>query len=118
MAPGVALAVIVKLVAAVRAVTVYVLPVPVLQVTPNRVASEGSSNTKIWLLAVTAVVFTTTVVAGLAMATLPADAAAHTAGDADELQLVAVLMPELILNIPAPSDLISPLASAPGTVHV
>jgi hypothetical protein len=52
------------------------------------------------------------------MATLPADAAAHTAGDADELQLVAVLMPELILNIPAPSDLISPLASAPGTVHV
>ena len=45
LAAGVALAVIVKLVAAVRAETVYVLPVLVLQVTPSRVPSDESSNT-------------------------------------------------------------------------
>jgi len=82
------------------------------------VPSDESSNARMTLLAVTAVVFTTIVVAGLAMATEPEAAEAHTAGEAADAQLVAVLMPGLILNVPAPSDLISPAASAPGTVHV
>jgi hypothetical protein len=97
---------------------VYVLPVEVLQVTPNRVPRELSSSTRISLLAVTAEVFTTIVVAGLAIATAPAEAELHTAGEADEAQLVAVLMPVAILSVPEPLERISPAASADGTVQV
>lgn len=89
-AAGLALDLIVKLVPAVRAFILYTRPVVVLQVMPSRVPRDESSVTNIWLLTVTAVVFTTRVEPPVAMATLPADAALQTAGDAEELQLVVV----------------------------
>jgi hypothetical protein len=49
-----------------------------------------SKIAKIWLLAVTAVVFTVTSVPEAGIITDPAAAAAHTAGPAEEEQLVAV----------------------------
>ena len=54
-----------------------------LQVIPNLVPNVSSDCTKIWLLAVTAVVFTTRVAfVPVGTATLPAAADPHTAGDA------------------------------------
>ena len=83
-----------KLVAAVRAVTVYVRPVFALQVTPRCAPREESSITKIWLLAVTAVVFTVSVVAPVLIATEPAGDEPQTAGVATEVQvLVEVSVP-------------------------
>jgi len=85
-------AVIVKLVPAVRAVTPYNAGSVTLQVTPSRVPRLESYCRKISLFAVTAVVSTTTVVAAAATTTVPAAAAAQTAGDAEELQFVAVVI--------------------------
>lgn len=87
--PGI---VTVKLVPATRAVTtgLMILATTVLQVTLNFVPREVSGCTIIWLFAVTAVVFTVTVVAVAAMVKDPADAEPQTAGDADDEQLVAV----------------------------
>ena len=116
MAAGVALAVITKLTPAVRVVPMYVRPRVELQVTPNRVPSEESSNTIISLFAVTAVVFTVIVVAGLAMATAPADAEAHTAGEADDAQLLEVAMPVMKLTLPEPSVRKAPACTAVGRV--
>lgn len=76
---------IVKLVPALLAVTVGCCGV-VLQVTPSLVPSDESKVICIWLFAVTAVVSTTTLLALAAIETLPAEAEAHTAGDADEEQ--------------------------------
>jgi hypothetical protein len=84
---------IVKFVPAVRAVTFGTPRVSndcVLQVTPSFVPRLESSVSKIWLLAVTAVVSTTTEVAEAAITTDPAVAEPHTAGLADEEQFVAV----------------------------
>src|ERR1700734_4281111 len=63
-----------------------------LHVTPNFVLSVSSDWTKIWLLAVTAVVFTTIELetALVGSAALPAAAEPQTAGDAELEQLVAV----------------------------
>ena len=61
-----------------------------LQVTESFVPRLASSCTKIWLLAVTAEVLTTTVVPEAATTTLPAGAAAQTAGAAEDVQFVAV----------------------------
>jgi hypothetical protein len=65
-------------------------PSVVLQVTLSFVPSDESSMMRIWLLAVTAVVFTVTVVAAAAITTDPAGAELHTAGEAEELQFVVV----------------------------
>jgi hypothetical protein len=84
---------IVKFVPAARAVTFGTPRVSndcVLQVTPSFVPRLESSVSKIWLLAVTAVVSTTTEVAEAAITTDPAVAEPHTAGLADEEQFVAV----------------------------
>jgi hypothetical protein len=64
-----------------------------LHVTPSFVPSVSSVITKIWLLAVTAVVFTTMELdtAFVGSAALPAAADPHTAGDAELEQFVAVL---------------------------
>src|SRR5215472_11345623 len=86
---GAAPVVITKLVAAVRAETHSRLIV-VLQVTPSLVPSESSFCSKMMLFAVTAVVFTVTVVAPAAITTLPAAAEPHTAGAAEEEQFVPV----------------------------
>ena len=67
----------------------YTRPVVVLQVMPSRVPRDESSVTNIWLLAVTAVVFTTRVEPPVDIATLH-DAALQTAGDAEELQFAVV----------------------------
>jgi hypothetical protein len=86
-----AVVVIVKLVAATRAEMVGGAVAGVtLQVTESFVPRLESSCTKIWLLAVTAVVLTVTVVPAAATSTLPAAADAHTAGAAEDVQLVAV----------------------------
>src|ERR1019366_2703673 len=63
-----------------------------LHVTPNFVPSVSSVITNIWLLAVTAVVFTTMELetALVGRATLPAAASAQTAGDAALEQFVSV----------------------------
>src|SRR6266403_1089183 len=63
-----------------------------LHVTLNLVPRVSSGKTRIWLLAVTAVVFTVTVVAPAAMTTLPACADPHIAGDAALEQFVAVVV--------------------------
>jgi hypothetical protein len=81
---------IVKLVPAVRALTVPCTAV-VLHVTPSFVPRDESNVRSTWLLAVIAVVLTTSVVAEAATVTLPADAEAHAAGDALDEQLVCVL---------------------------
>jgi hypothetical protein len=60
------------------------------QVTDSFVPRESSRVRSIWLLAVTAVVLTWTVVAAAAMTTEPAAAAAHTAGLAEDEQFVSV----------------------------
>ena len=88
------MAVIVKLVFAVRAETPYSAGSTVLHVTLNFVPSEESNVKIIWLLSVTAVESTTTVVAEAATTTLPAAAEPHTAGDAALEQFVAVANPE------------------------
>ena len=76
----------------------YTRPVVVLQVMPSRVPRDESSVTNIWLLAVTAVVFTTRVEPPVDIATLPADAALQTAGDAEELQFAVVeAFPQVIV---------------------
>jgi hypothetical protein len=80
----------VKLVPPVRAETQALVNV-VLQVTLNFVPSDESNVKLIWLLAVTEVVSTTTVVALAATTTLPALAEVHTAGAADEEQLVPLV---------------------------
>ena len=87
---GFALDLMVKLTPAVRAPTLYTRPVMVLQVMPSRAPSDESSVIKIWLLAVTAVVFTTRVEPPLDSATLPDGAESQGAGEADELQLAVV----------------------------
>jgi len=53
----------------------------VLHVTPSFAPNDASKVTKIWLLAVTALVFTTSVVAPARTDTLPAAAEPHAAGD-------------------------------------
>jgi hypothetical protein len=85
----------VKLVPAVRALT-YGCCAAVLQVTPSLLPSELSKVTAISLLAVTALVFTTTLDDDAAIDTLPAAADPHTAGYAAELQFVAVAYLELV----------------------
>jgi len=85
-----AVLVIVKLLAAVRAVTLRVAAVVVLQVTDSLVPRLLSSITKIWLLAVTAVVLTCTVVAAAATTTEPEGALPQTAGEAELEQLEPV----------------------------
>lgn len=81
--------VMVKLVPAVRALTVGCSMV-VLQVTLNAVPSEESKVNSISLVAVTAVVLTTSVVPAAGTATSPAEADEQTAGDALLAQFVAV----------------------------
>ena len=86
-----AVVVIVKLVAATRADTVGgAVAGVVLQVTESLVPRLESSCRRIWLLAVTDVVLTVTVVPNAATTKLPAEDAAHTAGDAEDEQLVAL----------------------------
>lgn len=81
-----------KLVAAVRAVTTMApLGSVVLQVTLSAVPRLSSSLKNIWLLAVTAVVFTTSVgLVPAAIATKPDECPAQTAGEAELAQAVAV----------------------------
>jgi hypothetical protein len=86
---GATAVVITKLVPAVRADTHSRLIV-VLQVTPSLVPSESSFVSMIWLLAVTAEVFTVTVVAPAAITTEPAAADPHAAGAAEDEQFVCV----------------------------
>jgi len=62
----------------------------VLQVTPSRFPIEESNVTAMLLLAVTAVVSTTTLVCPAAITTAPSGAAAHSAGVAREAQFVMV----------------------------
>ena len=83
---GATAVVIVKLVPATRALILVAPSDVVLQVTESRAPSESSSRMKTWLFAVTAVVFTCTVVAPAAITTLPAMAEAHAAGDALDAQ--------------------------------
>jgi hypothetical protein len=63
-----------------------------LQVTPSFVPNVSSVVRRIWLFAVTAVVLTTMEleIALVGSATLPAGAEPHTAGDAEDEQLLAV----------------------------
>lgn len=92
--------VMVKLVAAVRALTVEgALAGVALHVTLRAVPRDESSCSTITLLAVTAVVLTTTVVPEAATTTNPAGAAAQTAGDADDAHLVADVR---LVNVAAP----------------
>ena len=81
---------IVKLVPAVRALTVPCTGV-VLQVTLSFAPRLESKVSWIWLLAVTAVVCTTTVVAPAATTTDPAAADPQTPGEAEDEQFEAVL---------------------------
>ena len=85
-----AFVVMVKLVAAVLAVTVRDVAGVALHVTLNRLPVLESSVSVMSLVAVTAVVSTTTVVAAEATTTCPTGAAAHTAGEAALAQLVVV----------------------------
>jgi len=62
----------------------------VLQVTPNLVPRLESNVNRIWLFAVTAVVFTTSVVAAAAIATEPDAYEEQTAGDVELEQLPEV----------------------------
>jgi len=62
----------------------------VLHVTPSFVPKDESSVSKIWLLAVTADVFTTTDVAEAPITKEPAAAEPQTAGLAEDEQFVAV----------------------------
>jgi len=64
----------------------YVRPTALLHETPSLVPSEESSMIKIWLLAVTALVFTLTAVDPTPSTKLPAGAKSHFAGEATELQ--------------------------------
>jgi hypothetical protein len=83
----------VKLVAAVRAVTTGLSKVDsvVLQVTLSLVPRLSSTVSMIWLLAVTAVEFTTRVgLVPVGRATLPDAAEPHTAGEAELEQFEAV----------------------------
>jgi hypothetical protein len=83
--------VIVKLVAATRAEMVGGAVAGVtLQVTDSFVPKLESSCKNIWLLAVTDVVLTVTVVPDAATTTLPADEEPQTAGAADDEQLLAL----------------------------
>ena len=61
-----------------------------MHVTPNFEPSEESKLSRIWLLAVTAVVSTVTEVEPDGTATLPAAAEPQAAGEALELQFVPV----------------------------
>jgi hypothetical protein len=81
--------VMVKLVPGVLALTEGWLIV-VLQVADNLVPRLESNVSWIWLFAVTAVVFTTRVVPDAGTATAPEAAEAHTAGEEELEQLVAV----------------------------
>ena len=84
---------IVKFDPAVRAVTFGTPRVSndcVLQVTLSFVPKDESSVSKIWLLAVTAVVLTVTEVADAAITTEPVAADVHTAGLVEDEQFVAV----------------------------
>lgn len=90
-AVGATLVLMVKLVAAVRALTKYCAAseaVALLQVTLSFVPSDSSKVMLIWLFAVTAVLLTWTVVAAAAITTLPDDAELQTAGEALDEQLV------------------------------
>jgi hypothetical protein len=94
----------------------------VLQVTLSFVPRLESYIRKIWLLAVTAVVFTVTVVPAAAMFTEPAAAEPQTAGDAEDEQLVPVkyapaltegvakIVPE---NVKLATDVRSPVVAEP-----
>lgn len=81
----------VKLVPAVRAVTAYRAGIVALQVTLNRVLKPPSYSTKISLLAVTAVVLTTTEVAAASATKDPAAALPQAAAPALSAQFVAVV---------------------------
>src|SRR4051812_46088039 len=80
----------VKLVPPVRALMLYTRPVVVLHGIPSLVPRDESSVIKIWLVAVTAVVFPTIVLPPVGIATLPAGAEPHTLGEVVELQLEIV----------------------------
>ena len=83
----------VKLVPAERAVTTGFSKVEsvVLHVTPSFVPNDSSTVKIIWLFAVTALVFTTSVgLVPVGNATLPDGAEEQTAGDALDEQLVVV----------------------------
>jgi len=79
----------VKLVPATLAET-STLSSPVLQVTPNKAPSESSLNTTIVELAVTAVVFTVTLVAAAGKVNAPAAEDPQTAGEAEDTHFVVV----------------------------
>ena len=64
----------------------YVRPAVLLQETPSLAPNEESSMIKIWLFAVTAVVFTVALVDPTPSTKLPAGAESHFAGEATELQ--------------------------------
>ena len=64
----------------------YVRPVVLLQETRSLDPSDESSMIRIWLFAVTAVVFTVAVVDPTSRIKLPAGAESHFAGEASELQ--------------------------------
>jgi hypothetical protein len=86
------------------------------------VPKELSNDTTIWLLAVTAVVSTTTLEEDAVIATLPAAAEPQTAGDADEEQLERVPIsagvrrcpfnPQIAPTEQLPSKLVSAAANA------
>ena len=84
--------VMVKLFPGDRALTVGWLTA-VLQVTLKAVPREESNVRRISELVPTTEVFTTRVVPAAGTATSPAEAVPHTAGDAADAQLVAVLYP-------------------------
>ncbi|MDP2815295.1 MAG: hypothetical protein Q8O19_01285 [Rectinemataceae bacterium] len=105
---------IVKLVPAVLAVTPYRAGIVVLHVTDNFAPSEESYIRNICELAVTAVVFTTTVVADAATTTDPAEADVQTAGEAEDEQLVKKIPPQLLEEfprrlVPPPTGLMFPV---------
>lgn len=94
-----------------------------LHVTNNLVPSVSSAANVIWLLAVTAVVLTVTVVPAAAMTTLPAAAEPHTAGAALLLQLVAVpnvleVRPALLKLLTEPVTVMPVLNDKPDTCAV
>ena len=102
---------------AVRAVTTGFSKVDsvVLQVTLSFVPKLSSTVKLIWLFAVTALVFTTSVgFVPVGSATLPAAADAHTAGEAELEQLVVVpsVVPMSVVKAPVAGVVLPILAGA------
>jgi len=83
---GAKLVVTVKLIPGTGSVIIYVRPVVLLQETRSLPPKEESSMIRIWLFAVTAVVFTVAVIDPMPITKLPAGAESHLAGEAFELQ--------------------------------